>query len=164
MRAAIRALAAAVALRMISLPSCGFCSNQAPSRSFTTRWTKPLTSVLPSLVFVWPSNCGSASLTEMIAVRPSRMSSPVSLSSFFLIIPWSSPNELTSEVSAARKPSSWVPPSWVLIAFAKVCTDSWNEPLHCIATSRLSESSPVAASNAITSRCTVSRMPVRYFT
>ena len=32
---------------------------------------------------------------------------------------------LTDErVSAARKPSSWVPPSWVLIVFAKVWTDS----------------------------------------
>ena len=27
---------------------------------------------LPSLVFVWPSNCGSRSLTEMIAARPSQ--------------------------------------------------------------------------------------------
>src|SRR5665648_946877 len=34
-------------------------------------WTNPLTSELPSLVLVWPSNCGSASLTEMTAVSPS---------------------------------------------------------------------------------------------
>ena len=33
---------------------------------------------LPSLVLVWPSNCGSPSLIETIAARPSRMSSPVS--------------------------------------------------------------------------------------
>ena len=37
--------------------------------------------MLPSLVLVWPSNCGLASLTETIAARPSRMSSPVRLSS-----------------------------------------------------------------------------------
>ena len=76
-------------------------------------------SVLPSLVLVWPSNCGLASLTEMIAARPSRMSSPESFSSplrnFF-----SAPYLLTMPVSAARKPSSWVPPSWVLIVLAKV--------------------------------------------
>ena len=40
----------------------------------------PLTSVLPSFVFVWPSNCGRGILTLMTAVRPSRMSSPVMLS------------------------------------------------------------------------------------
>ena len=44
---------------------------------------------LPSLVFVWPSNCGSASLAEMTAVRPSRTSSPARLSSFSLSMPFS---------------------------------------------------------------------------
>ena len=124
LRAAIRADAAACALRTMSLPSAGFFSSQSPSWSLTTRCTKPLASVLPSLVLVWPSNCGSASLIEMIAVRPSRMSSPETRSSRFLIRPHSSPQLLTSVVSAARKPSSWVPPSWVLIVLAKVCTDS----------------------------------------
>ena len=119
------------------VPSAGFCSSQAPSWSLTIRCTKPLASVLPSLVLVWPSNCGSPSLIEMIAVRPSRMSSPETRSSRFLIRPHSSPQWLTREVSAARKPSSWVPPSWVLMVLAKVCTDSVNEVFHCIATSRL---------------------------
>ena len=73
----------------------------------------------------------------MIAVRPSRMSSPETRSSRFLIRPHSSPQLLTSEVSAARKPSSWVPPSWVLMVLAKVCTDSVKVVFHCIATSRL---------------------------
>ena len=116
--------AAAWALRTMSLPSAGFCSSQAPSWSLTTRCTKPLASVLPSLVLVWPSNCGSPSLIEMIAVRPSRMSSPETRSSGFFIRPQSAASLLTSVVSAARKPSSWVPPSWVLIVLAKVCTDS----------------------------------------
>jgi len=88
------------------------------------RCTKPLASVLPSLVLVWPSNCGSPSLIEMIAVRPSRMSSPETRSSRFLISPHSSPQLLTSDVRAERNPSSWVPPSWVLIVLAKVLTDS----------------------------------------
>ena len=123
-RAAIRALAAACDLRTMSRPSAGFSSNQAPSWSFMMRWVKPLASVLPSLVLVWPSNCGSPSLIEMIAVRPSRMSSPETRSSFFLIRPHSSPQLLTREVSDARQPSSCVPPSWVLMLLAKVWTDS----------------------------------------
>ena len=47
------------------------------------------------------------------------MSSPVSFSSAlrnFLSVPYL----LTTLVSAARKPSSWVPPSWVLMVLAKV--------------------------------------------
>ena len=104
---------------MIVFASPGLRSNQSASHSLQTFCTKLFTSVLPSLVLVWPSNCGLASLTEMIAARPSRMSSPESfsspLSSFF-----SAPYLLTTPVSAARKPSSWVPPSWVLIVLAKV--------------------------------------------
>ena len=120
MRAAIRAVTAADALRAISLPSPGFCSNHSPSWSLTTFCTNDLASVLPSLVLVWPSNCGSPSLIETIAVRPSRTSSPERLVVLLLEKPQSRPNLLTSVVSAARKPSSWVPPSWVLIVLAKV--------------------------------------------
>ena len=125
LRAAMRAMAAAWPLRTMILPSVGFSSNHAPSLSFISCTTNERTGVLPSLVLVWPSNCGSASLTEMIAVRPSRMSSPDSRSSRFLIRPQVSPHLLAVLVSAVRKPSSWVPPSWVLIVFAKVWTDSW---------------------------------------
>ena len=53
-----------------------------------SRWwpsaTSERISALPSLALVWPSNCGLRSFTEMIAVRPSRMSSPRRLSSFSL--------------------------------------------------------------------------------
>ena len=38
-------------------------------------------------------------------------------------------------VSAERKPERCEPPSWVLMLFAKVKTDSWYEEFHCIATS-----------------------------
>ena len=41
-----------------------------------------LTQAFPSFVFVWPSNCGSWSLTEITAASPSRTSSPSRLSSF----------------------------------------------------------------------------------
>ena len=70
---------------MIVLASAGLRSNQSASHSLQTRWTNDLTSVLPSLVFVWPSNCGSATFTDTIAARPSRMSSPVSAGSFSLM-------------------------------------------------------------------------------
>ena len=54
-------------------------------------------------------------------------------------------------VSAERKPSSWVPPSWVLIVLAKVYTDSVKVVFHCIATSRLMWlSRVVSASKAMT--------------
>ena len=36
----------------------------------------PSTSLLPSLVLVWPSNCGCGTRSEMTAVSPSRKSSP----------------------------------------------------------------------------------------
>jgi hypothetical protein len=78
------AAAAWIALRTMSLPSAGGVSSQSPNSSVIARCTKPLTSELPSLVLVWPSNCGSPSLTEMTAVRPSRMSSPVRFSSLSL--------------------------------------------------------------------------------
>ena len=121
---------------MTSLASPGLRSSQSRKFSYIARWTNDLASVLPSLVLVWPSNCGSASLIEMIAVRPSRTSSPARLSSLPSRRSFCSRAYLlTTVVSAARKPSSWVPPSAVLIVFAKVCTDSEYAPLHCIATS-----------------------------
>ena len=70
-----------------------------------------LTAVLTSLVFVWPSNWGSPTFTEITAARPSRMSSPVRLATFAFSSFWSLAYLLTTVVSALRKPSSWVPPS-----------------------------------------------------
>jgi hypothetical protein len=66
---AIRAAAAWIAFWMMSRPSRGWASSQWPNSSVMARWTKPLTSELPSLVLVCPSNCGSPSLTEMTAVE-----------------------------------------------------------------------------------------------
>ena len=111
LRAAIRAAAESILFLTISLPSLGFFSNHSVKASFTHFWVKVFASVLPSLVLVWPSNCGSEILIETIAVKPSRISSPVKRSSFLRINPQSSANLLTTEVSAVRKPSSCVPPS-----------------------------------------------------
>ena len=72
---------------MICFASVGCSSSQSPSLSFVAFSTIERISVLPSLVLVWPSNCGLRSFTETIAVRPSRMSSPRRLSSFSLSRP-----------------------------------------------------------------------------
>ena len=83
-----------------------------------TFWTNERIGTLPSLAFVWPSNCGSRSFTEMIAVMPSRMSSPRRFSSFSLSIPLARAYLLTTVVSAVRKPSTCIPPSVVEMPLA----------------------------------------------
>src|ERR1700760_4493676 len=123
-RAAIRACADDTALFTTVLASLGLASNQCESLSLHAFCTNDLTSVLPNLVLVWPSNCGSLTLTEMTAAKPSRMSSPVRLGSLSFNSFLSLAYLFTTDVNAARKPSSWVPPSWVLMVLAKVCTDS----------------------------------------
>jgi len=75
----------------------------------------PLTSLLPSLVLVWPSNCGSGIFTLSMAVRPSRTSSPLRFSSFSLRNLFRLAYSLMLRVSAERKPMRWVPPSMVLM-------------------------------------------------
>ena len=65
-------------------PSDGCCSSQSASLSLVAFSTIDRISVLPSLAFVWPSNCGLRSFTDTIAVSPSRMSSPRRLSSLSL--------------------------------------------------------------------------------
>ena len=84
LRAASRARAASTDLQTIRRASVGFSSRNSPSLRLTVSLTRPSTGGLPSLVFVWPSNCGSASFTEITAVRPSRTSSPERFGSFSL--------------------------------------------------------------------------------
>ena len=123
LRAADLLLAASRAFSIILLPIEGFCSRKSNIPSYTTLSTTPLTSPLPSLVFVCPSNWGSATLTLTIAVNPSRKSSPVSVifSFFFALIrlffeAWL----FIARVSADLNPDRWVPPSIVLMLFTKV--------------------------------------------
>ena len=52
------------------------------------------------------------------------MSSPIRFSSFSLRRFLERAKVLMALVSALRKPSSWVPPSWVLMLLAKERTDS----------------------------------------
>ncbi|MMZ61100.1 hypothetical protein D1872_232310 [compost metagenome] len=84
-RAASRAREACSALSRTRRATAGFSSMNSCSFSENRDSTIPRTSLLPSLVFVCPSNCGSGILTEIIAVKPSRTSSPVRLESFSLI-------------------------------------------------------------------------------
>ena len=135
LRAASRARAAVSDLSMMRRASPGFSSRYWPMPSPTAVCTWPLTSALPSLALVWPSNCGSVSLTLTTAVRPSRTSSPERLLFLSLMRPWRRAQSLSEVVSAARNPVTWVPPSTVLILLAKARTDSLNPSLYWIATS-----------------------------
>ncbi len=59
-----------------ALGTAGFSSRNVSSLSLIRLLTRPRISVLPSLPFVWPSNCASCSFTLMTHARPSRTSSP----------------------------------------------------------------------------------------
>jgi hypothetical protein len=83
--------------------------------------TAPFTSLFPSLVFVCPSNCGSAIFMLMIAVNPSLTSFPVIVRSL-LLWPYSFvSNYLSALVIALLNPVRCVPPSIVLMLFTKLC-------------------------------------------
>ena len=101
------------------LASAGCSSSHSANWALTVVSTSERIEALPSLVLVWPSNCGSRSFTEMIAIRPSRTSSPIRLSSFSLSRPLARAYRLSTFVRAFLKPSSCMPPSWVLIVLAK---------------------------------------------
>ena len=116
--AAWRARAAVSDCSTIRLASVGFSSRYCISASLSTVDTCPVTSLLPSLVLVWPSNCGSWSLTLITAVSPSRTSSPLRLGSFSFRIPALRAYLLRVAVSAERKPVRCAPPSSVLMLLA----------------------------------------------
>ncbi|MNL35506.1 hypothetical protein D3C87_1575420 [compost metagenome] len=111
-------------MEMMALPTPGLDSRKWLRVSVKTEVTMPVTSGLPSLVLVWPSNWGSGILTEMTAVMPSRTSSPERFWSFSLMVPALRPYSLSRRVSTLRKPVTWVPPSWVLMLLANASTDS----------------------------------------
>ena len=120
LRAATRAVAASTTLSTMSFASFGCSSRYALRASPTACCTAPATSLLPNFVLVCPSNCGSATFTEITAVRPSRKSSPeISMWFFssFSVILLSSAYFFSTRVSAVRKPCRCVPPSIVLILF-----------------------------------------------
>ncbi len=125
LRAASRAREACTDLRMMSRPSAGFSSRNSARPLLTAACTNPSTGGLPSLVLVWPSNCGSWTLTETIAVSPSRTSSPLRLLSFSLSSPFERAYALIVRVSAERKPDRCVPPSIVLMLLANESRFSW---------------------------------------
>ena len=117
--AATRARAADIPFWMIWPASRGFSSNHSASFSLVARSTRERTGTFPSLALVWPSNCGSWSRTEMMAVRPSRMSSPRRFSSFSFNVPLARAYLLATLVRDFLNPSSCIPPSMVEMPLAK---------------------------------------------
>ena len=119
-RAAMRARAAWVAFMTTARASAGFSSSHSASFSLVAFSTSERMETLPSLALVWPSNWGSASFTETMAVRPSRMSSPRRFSSFSLSsLTAERAYLLTTLVRAFLKPSTCMPPSPVVMPLAK---------------------------------------------
>ena len=116
--AATRACAAARLFLTILFASVGFSSNHSARRSLVAFWTNERIGTLPNLALVWPSNCGSRSFTDTIAVMPSRMSSPVRFGSFSLSRFFALAYLLTTVVSAVLKPSTCMPPSMVEMPLA----------------------------------------------
>ncbi len=89
LRAASRAAAASTTLATMILAGAGFSSSQRLSPSPTRPWTTGWTSELTSLSLVWEENLGSGILTESTQVRPSRASSPESVTFSRLAMPLS---------------------------------------------------------------------------
>ena len=73
--AAVLAVAARITFSMMIFANLGFSSRYWSMAAEVACDTTEVTSLLPSLVLVWPSNCGSATFTDTTAVRPSRKSS-----------------------------------------------------------------------------------------
>ena len=118
--------------------------------------------VLPNLVFVWPSNWGSGSLTDITAVRPSLISSPVKFPSFSFINLLRLAYSFTVLVKADLKPAKWVPPSCVSILFANEYIFSVYPSVYCIAISTIE--SPIFLSIWTISSCIGVFVLFKYFT
>ena len=119
--AALRARAACEALVTITLPSVGLRSNQSASQSLQHLLHERLGLGVAELGLGLALELRLAqldrddrrqALADVVAGEPS--------SSLSLMIFLSIAHRLTTLVSAARNPSSWVPPSMVLIVLAKV--------------------------------------------
>ena len=85
-----------------------------------TAATAVLASGFPNFLLVWPSNCGSLTLTEIIDVKPSRASLPAKPLSLSFNKPSFFANSLSVLVNAILKPVKCIPPSDVSTLLAKV--------------------------------------------
>ena len=129
------ALAAWKTFAIIALSSLGFSSKNSCNFLFKLDSTIPLTSEETSLSFVCDENLGSDILTEIIAVMPSRASSPVRSILSFLTPGCLSNALLIVLVRDALKPDRCVPPSFCGILFVKHKISSLYAVLHNIAIS-----------------------------
>ncbi|MNE64967.1 hypothetical protein D3C80_1604110 [compost metagenome] len=87
LRAASRARAASIILPTTALASFGFSNRKSEKYLPISCSTAVFTSEETSLSLVCELNLGSGTLTEMIAVKPSRASSPVVATLFFFARP-----------------------------------------------------------------------------
>ena len=87
LRAASRAWAASTPFMVRRLASAGCSSSHDSNACATTDAVNPSISGFSSLSLGWLLKVGSASLTDTIAIRPSRRSSPVGVGSFSLMSP-----------------------------------------------------------------------------
>mmetsp|Transcript_4301 Transcript_4301/g.8017 ORF Transcript_4301/g.8017 Transcript_4301/m.8017 type:complete len:256 (-) Transcript_4301:935-1702(-) len=117
--AAMLAACAACAFSTIRLSTSGLHSKSIVSSVARTASMAGRTSGLPRRPLVWPSNSGSITFTATMAVRPSLMNSPGILPASALIFPLLSPHALTVLVMQFLRPSTWLPPSLVLMLLQK---------------------------------------------
>mmetsp|Transcript_7774 Transcript_7774/g.13821 ORF Transcript_7774/g.13821 Transcript_7774/m.13821 type:complete len:245 (+) Transcript_7774:569-1303(+) len=122
--AASAAFAACWAFAITRSIICGCCWRYSPSSSLTDWSTMRRTSGLPSFVLVCPSNSGSGTFTETIAVSPSRMYSPLRFDSFSLSLFAARAEAFRTLVRQNLRPSMWDPPSMVRMLLANPRTRS----------------------------------------
>ncbi len=112
---AVRALNDLCIFSRIRRSTSTFLSRYRCTSVLNTSSTAFLASVLPSLFFVWLSNCGSGCLMDTIATIPLRISFPSKLSSLFFRKFNSLAYWFITLVSAVLNPVTRVPPSATLI-------------------------------------------------
>ena len=123
-RAAIDACCASHAFSKMASRTSGLKSRSLVNSAERMASTAGRTSGFPSRPFVCPSNSGSVTDTEIMAVRPSRMNSPgrLGVPSFtfpILLAAW-----LIVRVRHALRPSTWEPPSRVRMLLQNERMDS----------------------------------------
>ena len=123
-RAAAAAACASLALLHMESNISTRHSNNFVKSDPNSESTAIRTSGLPNRPFVWPSNSGSDTETDTMAVNPSRMHSPGKFTFLSFNLPTFFDIWLIVRVKHARKPSTCDPPSFVRILLQNDSIDS----------------------------------------